>query len=1257
MMGDPFSMLAMFAISTVASGIISYLFPAEGPRLKDLSVSASTYGNTVPEVWGTVRVGGNMIWSGGIIENKHKAKAGIGQYYNQYTYTANFAMAFCKGPVQSLRRIWANGKLIYDATGNSRNVNNGKYAITFYQGTEDQMPDPIIEAKVGSTNTPAYRGTCYILFRDFLLTDFGNQIPQIAAEIYAGPAAGVPSTPWTVDGTVPFTDIEDASSGMAVDYVRGFFYVVRDDNALVRMRLSDGEIDGFGYPVSAIDNDWTSGKVFTAVGIAYDGSVTCQFGGLTNYTQFGQVDPITFSTLNNMGKAVPFDTLFPSYLKFPLCADVVMDVTGTSYLGLGSFGEVIYIWDWTKPLVTDPGGTTYPPIGNYYTSKCACAGAEANQFYVAACNHEGTITSTSFTVYFMNNGAPVPFVTFADPDIGSGSTDFSIKAVAYDAATNSLIMMYASSLHNYVSKFSLDTNSAVWVTKVPWLPTHGWRGQNFNGNQIAWTANGSLWLIDMNTGLFINRSPDQAAYTDNNWLNHSDVDYSNPGENGYVILTLPAIAGEGHQVYDGTSGALVVLRAGTSGVSLVISANAYGSTAVTLADILTSLMLSAGLSYDQFDVSAGISIAVSGYGFAEQTDIKGIISQLQSIYLFDFFERDGKLVLVMRGGDTSVETISYKALGSPGGSSADTSDFWKESRLSEADIPASMSLKYLNIDQDFEENTATSKRILAPVPTVFSRQQDTVEANLVLDATEAKNRVNAMLYTTWAERTKHATRLPLAYAYLEPSDLITVNLADGRSYFERIERTEMGADYTTEADTLGQDSGTYTFNLTGDGGNGQGQTLQPPLPARAFIFNTPYLRDIDNVGDGNFSIYYTGVGNLAPSGYNGATLFVSLDANSYSILQVFPRDMEWGRVTTATPDAANGCYALDWKTQIIIYPAITSFDLQSVTDDELMLGANMFILGDEVMQFRDAVQNSDGTWTISNLLRGRRGTEWACATHQANESFVFLSTDTMAVSQNGLDAGNKNYWYKAVGTGMDVGTAIVTQITYEPRDLMPYAPCQLDAAWSGADIRLTFQRRTRYGGEMMDGTGTVPLNETKEAYEIDIYDPDTGDVVRTLSVDNGTTPVDFPYVIYSAADVAADFTSELTEITFEVYQLGITGRGFGTKKTITISGTPSPTARYWGASALASLAESDILALSDTDLATTFDNTVTYNCSGSKYFYFCYPATFGTPDHVVVNGLPFSAFSVTTVSVGGTSYNVLRSDTLQSGASIPVTWA
>jgi hypothetical protein len=52
--------------------------------------------------------------------------------------------------------------------------------------------------------------------------------------------------------------------------------------------------------------------------------------------------------------------------------------------------------------------------------------------------------------------------------------------------------------------------------------------------------------------------------------------------------------------------------------------------------------------------------------------------------------------------------------------------------------------------------------------------------------------------------------------------------------------------------------------------------------------------------------------------------------------------------------------------------------LESCTLDELLAGKNAAIVGDEIIQFMTATVQPDGkTYKLTNLLRARRGTNYA----------------------------------------------------------------------------------------------------------------------------------------------------------------------------------------------------------------------------------------------------------------------------------------
>ncbi len=167
--------------AAVGAVIDSLLFAPkmEGPRLNDLSVTASTFGQGIPLIYGPDnRMGGNIIWSSGLIESSNKHSAKGGPTITEYSYSVSVAIAIGEGEINGIKRIWANNKVIYDS---------GSFSLmesaTIYTGSATQSPDATIEGYLGVGNVPGYRHTAYVVLRNLQLADFGNAIPNFQFEV------------------------------------------------------------------------------------------------------------------------------------------------------------------------------------------------------------------------------------------------------------------------------------------------------------------------------------------------------------------------------------------------------------------------------------------------------------------------------------------------------------------------------------------------------------------------------------------------------------------------------------------------------------------------------------------------------------------------------------------------------------------------------------------------------------------------------------------------------------------------------------------------------------------------------------------------------------------------------------------------------------------------------------------------------------------------------------------------------------------
>lgn len=153
---------------------------SEGPRLTDLKLQNSQFGGMIPICYATSRIAGNVIWQTDLREVSKTEGGKGGPEVTTYSYNASFAIRVCEGPISSIRKMWADSRLVFDAsTGSSIR----SLPCTIYTGTETQDPDPTMEAELGAGEVPAHRGVCYVVFADLDLTEFGNRIPSFTFEV------------------------------------------------------------------------------------------------------------------------------------------------------------------------------------------------------------------------------------------------------------------------------------------------------------------------------------------------------------------------------------------------------------------------------------------------------------------------------------------------------------------------------------------------------------------------------------------------------------------------------------------------------------------------------------------------------------------------------------------------------------------------------------------------------------------------------------------------------------------------------------------------------------------------------------------------------------------------------------------------------------------------------------------------------------------------------------------------------------------
>lgn len=173
--------------------LVASLGPARqvGPRLEAIRLQSTAEGAPMALALGRARVTGQVIWAARFLEQRHERGGGKGGPRTEsYAYSLSFAVAVCEGPIDGIGRIWADGQPL----------DRGGATLRIHRGTEDQMPDPLIEAVEGGGAAPAYRGTAYVVFEDLPLAAFGNRVPQLAFEVFRRPMGGRPALEDRLEG-------------------------------------------------------------------------------------------------------------------------------------------------------------------------------------------------------------------------------------------------------------------------------------------------------------------------------------------------------------------------------------------------------------------------------------------------------------------------------------------------------------------------------------------------------------------------------------------------------------------------------------------------------------------------------------------------------------------------------------------------------------------------------------------------------------------------------------------------------------------------------------------------------------------------------------------------------------------------------------------------------------------------------------------------------------------------------------------------
>lgn len=530
---------------------------------------------------------------------------------------------------------------------------------------------------------------------------------------------------------------------------------------------------------------------------------------------------------------------------------------------------------------------------------------------------------------------------------------------------------------------------------------------------------------------------------------------------------------------------------------------------------------------------AGLTQLVKGYIIGRTSNASGAIAPLGMAYHFDMAEQHGQVRFVKRARAMKA-VIPLDEMGCRGGSELPIEPI-RHFIGTTINMPQEVAVSFSDPAIDYQVNT---QRAIRDKGTAVNNQSN--EFPLTLDSDEGARIAWRMLWSPWSARKTAQFRVSDRWVRRDPGDIIGIPVSDQIVPYKLV-RAMRGDNGVIDYEMQRDDPEIYNSTASGIAGSIPANIVRFPGETRLILMDMPIARDLDD----NSGFYWAVTAEDA--GWRGASVLRSSDGGTtYSTMSDVFRRTVIGDVAVALPTGPTDYW--DRGSTLTVVLDYTSHTLESKSEDLVLNGQNAFWLGSadgqdgEVVQFATATLTAPNTYELSDLLRGRLGTEANVGTHGANEVFVLLNLTSMGRSDFGPADWNAERDYKPVSILTDQADVTAQQFTNTGVGKKPLSPVQVVGVRDTSNnLTVTWIRRSRLRSPGL-GNGPVPLGEATESYEVDIFSGAA--VVRTITA---TTPT----ITYTAAEQTSDGLTPGNAVVMRIYQISdVAGRGFPAISTV-----------------------------------------------------------------------------------------------------------
>ncbi len=588
---------------------------------------------------------------------------------------------------------------------------------------------------------------------------------------------------------------------------------------------------------------------------------------------------------------------------------------------------------------------------------------------------------------------------------------------------------------------------------------------------------------------------------------------------------------------------------------------------MTVPQALTTVLLRSGIDEAQIDVSDVPETPFLGGYVQGAVPTTTALQPLLTAYQILVQERGNQLALFgfEQADAVQIENgAAFSDLGVRSGpGTPNTGDKLRFTQADRADLPTSVGIRHQDPDVQFAVGYQRFAQ-RQPSGTPESSEQDIDLSNLAMPKKEARNLCGTIMRRTWVNGTAIEMQLPVAYLEVLENDILTVTDDEGIDHTCRVIQREVGLNMVVSIKAVVEDVALAVRGSPIQTGGEVPTPIVQSLTPVARVLDIPGLIDAETVVPG----YYVGASSPNFGAWNGAIVYESRDAGTnWSRVAVLEQQVGCGVTTTAlstttdvAEDETGGPYydtVNDVTFTLDGYGPLAQ--LLTVTEAEVNVGWNWAHIDDgtnwEIFGFRDVTDNGDGTWTVSHLLRGLRGTQDsarnATKAAGANITLLFLAQQQGAlqfVPVNGSAADLPvSIEVKIVAPGQTLADVDSVAVNVQGWNARPFPPFSVTVDRGGSPFDavlnvLPWSRRNNPVGALSGWS----YEDAQLSLELDIYDP-TGTTLQrtktyTAPIGTDLVGVDFPY---PASEQTADgYTPSGTE-TFVIVprQVGDYGDG------------------------------------------------------------------------------------------------------------------